>query len=91
MLRGVNKCRLLEDIQAFYKVEIQKPIKSYFGAFYKLMVKYPAFRNVFYHRLGYCAFLVRWTVRERNTLEINTVKIGGGYLYPTWDINNFNS
>jgi hypothetical protein len=80
MLRGANKGWLLEDIQAFYKVEIQKTIKSYFVAFYKLMVKYPAFRNVFYHRFGYCAFLVRWALRERNTLEINTKKIGGVFI-----------
>jgi serine O-acetyltransferase len=78
LLFGKDKENLIFDIEAFYRVEIQKKIKSYYGAFYRLMVSYPAFRNVFYHRLGRTSFLFDWTLRRRNTLEINTNKIGGG-------------
>ncbi len=75
---GKRKKMLLSDLDAFYRVEYQRERLSNITAFYRLMVEYPAFRNVFYHRLWYCSILVSWILPKWKTLEINTLKVGGG-------------
>jgi len=69
---------LLEDLDAFYRVEYQRKRLSDITAFYRLMVEYPAFRNVFYHRLWYFSILISWILPKWKTLEINALKVGGG-------------
>lgn len=78
VLFGKRKTELLEDLNNFYKVEYQRKRLSDITAFYRLMVEYPAFRNVFYHRLGYPSYLTSWILPKWKTLEINTLRIGGG-------------
>lgn len=78
MLSGNRKKMLLEDLENFYKVEYQRKRLSNITAFYRLMVEYPAFRNVFYHRLSYFSWLISWTLPKWETLEISTLRIGGG-------------
>lgn len=78
LLSGQRKKILSEDLDAFYRVEYQRKRLSNITAFYRLMVEYPAFRNVFYHRLWYFSILISWILPKWKTLEINTLKIGGG-------------
>ncbi len=78
LLSGKRKKMLLSDLEAFYRVEYQRERLSNITAFYRLMVEYPAFRNVFYHRLWYFSILVSWILPKWKTLEINTLKVGGG-------------
>lgn len=78
ILFGKRRKKLKEDLEAFYKIEYQHKRLSDITAFYRLMIEYPAFRNVFYHRLWYLAVLIRWILPQHKTLEINTMQIGGG-------------
>lgn len=78
IMPGHRKRLLKEDVLVFYNVEFQSKKLSYFTAFYRLLVEYPAFRNVFYHRLWYLGLLIRWILPKNKTLEINTLQIGGG-------------
>lgn len=77
-LRGKRKAMLLEDLDAFYKIEYQTKRLCDFTAFYRLMVEYNAFRNVFYYRLWYFGDLMSWLLPKCKTLEIRTLQIGGG-------------
>lgn len=82
-----RKQLLLEDLDAFYRVEIQRNKFSNITAFYRMMVNYNAFRNVFYYRCSHLSKLIKWTLYEDKTLKIRTSQIGGGYLYSTWHLN----
>jgi serine O-acetyltransferase len=42
------------------------------------MIKYPEFRNLFYHRIGKFSFFINWLYPPMNTLFINTGSIGEG-------------
>jgi serine O-acetyltransferase len=76
---GISKQLFLKDLQSFfYSVNLHKKYLNDYLAFYRLMVLNPAFRNVFYYRLGALALLIQWSLPPVNTLEINTPHIGGG-------------
>lgn len=77
-LKGCRKKLLIEDLEAFYRIEYQTRRMCDFTAFYRLMVEYNAFRNVFYYRLGYFGNLISWVLPINKTLSIRTAKIGGG-------------
>lgn len=77
-LKGKRKSILLKDLDAFYKIEYQTTRLSDFTAFYRLMVEYNAFRNVFYYRLSYFGDLISWFMPKCKTLEIRTPHIGEG-------------
>lgn len=72
------KALIKADIDAFYRIEIHEQKVSYYTAFYRLMVDYKAFRNVFYYRLWYPAILIRWILRPECTLAIRAKQLGGG-------------
>lgn len=78
IMPGNRKKLLREDIDAFYRVKYQRRRLSDFTAFYRLMVEYKAFRNVFYNRLWYPGMLISWIFPMHKTLEINTLQ--GGYI-----------
>lgn len=42
------------------------------------MVEYKAFRNVFYYRLRYFSFLIKWILPPERTLEIRVNNFGEG-------------
>ena len=69
---------LLEDLDAFYRVEYQRKRLSNITAFYRLMVEYDAFRNVFYYRLKPFHNMICWFMPKCKTLEIRVLQIGGG-------------
>jgi serine O-acetyltransferase len=76
---GNNKKLFIKDLHSFfYSVDLHKKYINHYLAFYRLMVLNPAFRNVFYYRLGPLAMLIQWSLPPVNTLEINTPHIGGG-------------
>lgn len=66
------------DIKAFYRIEYQRKKLSHLTAFYRLMVEYKAFRNVFYYRLRYFSFLIKWILPPERTLEIRVNNFGEG-------------
>lgn len=78
-----RKKLLLEDLDAFYRVEYQRKRLSDFTAFYRLMVEYDAFRNVFYYRLKPFHNMICWFMPKCKTLEIRVLKIGGVFIYNT--------
>lgn len=86
MLSGKRKEQLREDIDAFYRIEYQAKRLSDFTAFYRLMVEYNAFRNVFYYRLWRFSDMISWFMPRCKTLEIRSLTVGGD-LYPTWSLN----
>lgn len=77
---GNRKKLLLQDLAAFYKVEYQRKRLSNFTAFYRLMVDYEAFRNVFYYRLKPYDNLICWFMSRCNVLVIRVLQLGGIYL-----------
>ena len=78
MLSGKRKEQLREDIDAFYRIEYQAKRLSDFTAFYRLMVEYNAFRNVFYYRLWRFSDMISWFMPKCKTLEIRSLTVGGG-------------
>lgn len=82
-LLGNRKKLLLEDLDAFYRVEYQRKRLSDITAFYRLMVEYNAFRNVFYYRLKPFHNMICWFMPSCKTLALRSLKIGGG-IYSTW-------
>lgn len=78
LMPSARKRLLIEDLNAFYRVEYQRKRLSNITAFYRLMVEYDAFRNVFYFRLGRIANLICWFMPRWKTLSIRTLKIDGG-------------
>lgn len=78
LLFGNRKKLLLEDLDAFYKVEYQRKKLCNLTAFYRLMVEYNAFRNVFYYRLKPFHNMICWLMPKCKTLEIRVPQIGGG-------------
>lgn len=78
IMPGKRKKLLLEDLDAFYRVEYQRQRLSDITAFYRLMVEYNAFRNVFYYRLKPFHNMICWLMPKCKTLEIRVQQIGGG-------------
>ena len=80
LIRKNTKNILKEDIDRFYAIEYGGNKNSYFTAFYRLMVEYPAFRNVYYCRLSYFGDMISWFIPKWKTLAIRTrtQNIGGG-------------
>lgn len=80
LLSGNRKELLLEDLNAFYRVEYHAIRLSNFTAFYRLMVDYDAFRNVFYYRLKPYHNMICWFMPKCKTLAIRVLQMGGGYI-----------
>lgn len=78
LLAGKRKKLLIEDLNAFYKVEYNTKRLSNITAFYRLMVEYDAFRNVFYYRLKPFHNMICWFMPECKTLAIRVLHLGGG-------------
>lgn len=85
VLPSKKKTLLIEDIEAFHKVEYSSARMSDVTAFYRLMVEYEAFRNVFYYRAGLAGKAISWLIPKCKTPAIRSLSVGG-YLYSTWSV-----
>lgn len=80
LMKGERKILLLQDINSFYKIEYHTDRLSNFTAFYRLMVDYDAFRNVFYYRLKPYHDMLCWLMPKCKTLSIRSLSVGGIYI-----------
>ena len=78
LMFGNRKKLLLEDLNAFYKIEYHAKRLSNVTAFYRLMVDYDAFRNVFYYRLKPFHNMICWFMPKCKTLALRALQIEGG-------------
>lgn len=75
-----QKARLKEDISAWYNKFYQRPVRSSFVAFYKLMVYMRVFRNVFYYRSKPFSHLCKLLLHDERSFHIFVPDLGGGLL-----------